>query len=400
MPPLPTLIVGTFKTPLLHTLTFNPTTSPASLTLTQTSPAIGPHSFLALSPSKQHLYATAWTTPPSTVAYAILPDGRVDLINSAPVRSRNGYVACDEGYIYSVSGPGGEVFERRAGDGGVGRLVQEISFVEEEVAAAAAAAAAASGNGSSNGDGGDSKANAEPKHGDFGGLRHGGHSGDLSPDGKALYVADIGRNCVWTYAVDSSSAGKRDHLTLGEKHAALRHNDGPRHTTPHPNGRVLYVLNEHSSTVDAFSLSADGLMLKDAHSVKIIPEQNDARLYWADEVRVSKSLLYDSGSKAPRFLYASTRGLEVGTKGCVAVFALSEEGRMDECVYMYETATSGGWANAVEPAPEGCGGVEGVEFVALTDSEAGCVFMLAFDGRVVREVARVGVEEAATAVWL
>jgi len=152
--------------------------------------------------------------------------------------------------------------------------------------------------------------------------------------------------------------------------------------------------------VDAFSLAGDGLRLQDTHGVKIIPEANDPGLYWADEVRLSKSLLHDRGSKAPRFLYASTRGLEAGTKGYVAVFALSEEGEMGECVDIYETATSGGWANAVEPAPEGSAGAEGVEFVALTDSEEGWVFMLAFDGRKVKEVARVRLEEAATAVWL
>lgn len=379
MPPL-RLLVGTFKTPVVYTLAFDPTTS--TLSILHKNPAIGSHSWLAVSASKQHLYATAWTEPPSTVAYSIHPDdGSVKLINNAPVRSRNGYVACSQTHVYSVSGPGGEVFAIRE-DGGIGSLVQEISFVEEEIAKAGA------------GGGG-----AKPVHGDFGGLRHGAHSGDLSPDGSAFYVADIGRNCVWTYAVDAAAGGGRQHLALGEKHVALRSNDGPRHATPHPNGKVLYVLNEHSSTVDAFSLSSDQLRLSHATGVKIIPEANNPALYWADEVRVSKSLLYEGAAKAPKFLYASTRGLEAHTKGYVAVFALNEEGEIGECRDMFETATSGGWANAVEPAP--CGtGMKGMEYVALTDSEEGWVFVLAFDGSKLEEIARLRVEEAATAVWL
>ena len=66
---------------------------------------------------------------------------------------------------------------------------------------------------------------------------------------------------------------------------------------------------------------------------------------------------------------------------------------------MYETATSGGWANAVQPGPT----VGGVEYVALTDSEVGRVCVLGFDGRRFSEAAVVRLDEgagAATAVWL
>lgn len=123
-------------------------------------------------------------------------------------------------------------------------------------------------------------------------------------------------------------------------------------------------------------------------------------MYWADEVRVSPS---------ERYLYCSTRGLEPTTKGWVAVFALSQDGLpvSDTPLDVYETATSGGWANAVQPAP-GEYNEEGIEYVALTDSEEGFVSVLAFDGKKVTEVARAKLEYlddgkvvgAATAVWL
>ena len=104
-------------------------------------------------------------------------------------------------------------------------------------------------------------------------------------------------------------------------------------------------------------------------------------------------------------MYASTRGLEAGAKGYVAVYGLTEEGRIDEglgengLLDMWETPTSGGWANAVQPGPT----IDGVEYVALTDSEEGLVVVLGFDGKQVTDAGRVKLEDgiagAATAVW-
>jgi carboxy-cis,cis-muconate cyclase len=59
----------------------------------------------------------------------------------------------------------------------------------------------------------------------------------------------------------------------------------------------------------------------------------------------------------------------------------------------------------VEPAPveEWKDVEEGKEYIALTDSEEGYVFVLSWDGEKVEEVARTKLEGgagAATAVWL
>ena len=152
--------------------------------------------------------------------------------------------------------------------------------------------------------------------------------------------------------------------------------------------------------VDVFSCDETGTKLQYEQGVRIIPADKDEKDYWADEVRTS----FSYGDK-PKYMYASTRGLEVGTKGYVAVFALTEEGRVDEkkgkggLLDMWETPTSGGWANAVQPGPT----VEGVEYVALTDSEEGLVMVLGWDGKRIKEVGRVRLEDgaagAATAVW-
>lgn len=375
-------IVGTFNTATIYSLRFQP---PCNLAVLQASPAVGSHSFLALSPSRIHLYATAWLQQPSVISYRVQPDHTVALLNQQPVKSRSGYVAASATHLYSAGGSSGEVFALNA-DGSVGDTVQELCFND---------AATAGGQN-----------NSADAHGGFGGLRHGAHSIDLSPDGKSVFVADIGRNCIWVYKVadENALATGKPHLAPRSKHISPRANDGPRHTTPHPNGRILYSVQEHSSMVDSFSINTTDLTLEHAQGVKIIPADKDPKDYWADEVRVSVSK-----HGQPEYLYASTRGLEQGTKGYVAVFKLAVDGSINgEALHIWETPTSGGIANAVEPAPawydvKGTG----YEYMALTDSQEGWVFVLSFDGETIRECARLKLEDkavdvvqAATAVWL
>lgn len=246
----------------------------------------------------------------------------------------------------------------------------------------------------------------------------GAHSVDLSPDGRIAYVADIGHNCIWTYVVNDEGGKVAEVLTQRAKHVAPRVGDGPRHCWPHPNGRVVYCVQEHSGMVDAFAVgggdgNGDGdgdgdaavVQLAHMHGHSLLPAGKAAGDFWADEVRTSN--LYGNGGQ-PRWLYASTRGLERGTKGYVAVFELDGQGAMrGPAVEIHETRTSGGLANAVEPAPRavyeqlGVSG-SGEEFLALTDSEEGWVVVLGWDGMRFREVAAIRLDgaEVATAVWV
>jgi carboxy-cis,cis-muconate cyclase len=373
-------LVGTFYTPKLFTLRFTPSKHipNCKLEITHTSEAIGGHSWLSLSASKTHLYTTVWASPPSVAAYRINPNHTLTFLNSQPVRTMSGYVCCSPSTLYSAGGPSGEVFSL-AKDGSIGPLVQDLEFRDQ-------------------GGNEDDGARSGVKHGDFGGLRHGAHSIDLSTSGKEIFIADIGHNCIWSYSISSGSS--QGQLQNRQKWIASRINDGPRHTWPHPNGKILYSVQEHSCFVDTLSISSK-TTLSLLSGVRIIPKDEDEKNYWADEVRLSKP-----ASGPPKYLYASTRGLEKETKGYVAVFGLDENGLVQgEAIEIFETATSGGIANAVEPAPM----VEGqeVEFLAMTDSQEGYVFVLAFDGKKITEVAKtqlVGEDgkslAAATAVWL
>ena len=158
--------------------------------------------------------------------------------------------------------------------------------------------------------------------------------------------------------------------------------------------------------VDVFSVAADGTTLEHKQACSVLPPGKDCKAYWADEVR------YSTGPDPlrPRYLYASNRGLDAATKGYVAAYELNEEGYLEseQPTHIWETPTSGGLANAVEPAPWQKGQSEDVEYLALTDSQEGWVSVLSFDGKEIKEVSKVNLgktEEgkvvgAATAVWL
>jgi len=85
-------------------------------------------------------------------------------LNSVPIPSRSGYVTASNKAVYSAAGPTGDVVLLDPSTGGLTEHVQEVSFV----------------------DGGQWKDDGSVL--DFGGLRHGAHGADLSPDGKALFV--------------------------------------------------------------------------------------------------------------------------------------------------------------------------------------------------------------------
>lgn len=419
------ILVGTFGTPYLFSLRFTPPSSDnptASLKIIKQHAAVGSHSWLHLNPPNKsgirNLYATAWLEPPSIAAYAVHDSSNIELLNTAPTNSRSGYVCASMTHAYSAGGATGEVFALDqqtgaftsgtsttdgAGEKNTISPVQKLDFIDTT---------AQRDDGSTM---------------DFGGLRHGAHSADLSPDGSLLYIADIGRNCIWMYSIESGN----EHMQLVEKKISPRKHDGPRHVWPHPGGKYVYSLQEHSSVVDVFEVVKSGdsdVRLVHKQGVRIIPRGLPVNEFWADEVRTSLS----NGGQ-PKYLYASTRGLKEGRKGYVAVYALTPEGLVDGAelvtaqtagkqehedddgwrdddqaglLCMYETVTSGGWANAIQPGVA----VGGVEYIAMTDSEEGYVFVLSWDGKEIREAARVSLNEgvdtskgkngAATAVWL
>lgn len=429
-------LVGTFNTPELFHLYFDANKS--TLTLLETYPAHGNHSWLAFDQYRRNLYATAWTEPSCIASYRVQrkstpPSGTtcpeytsisIELLNTAPTRARSGYVAVGrnpENVVYTVGGPTGEVLRLNKDCGSFetsSTCVQELDFIKGHVSNPLPAKNGVGTLTNGHGHG------LEQKILDFGGLRHGSHSIDLSPDGSIAYVADIGRNCIWVYSVCS----KDGTLTLSQKSLCTRPNDGPRHVWPHPNGEVVYVLEEHSCFVDVYRVHRPAksqpicatqdvgsqtmeVQLVWIQGVRIVPAHLSHTLFWADEVRLSPG-------ERPCHLLASTRGLASDTKGYVALFALDDNGEIveqkgqrteEKWLDMWQSPASGGWANAIEPCHSMLRGPDGKEstYAALTDSDTGSVIVLQVKGDELVKVAQLDLGQthgrtrgAATAVWL
>ncbi|OAA37534.1 Muconate cycloisomerase 1 [Beauveria brongniartii RCEF 3172] len=386
------LFVGTFNVPYLYTLSFDPHL--AHLNVTHISNATAYNPWLSFAPNQKTLYATAWE-PAGVTAYRIHRDDddsshTLELINSKPVVGPPGYVTSTNSYLYSAGGASGEVF-RVESDGALGDLVQQLDFTV-----------------------GGSEGVSPP--GGVAGLANGTHSVDLSPKGDTLYVADIGANGVWTFSV-SEANGLPTVLADQQLYGAPRDNDGPRHAWPHPNGKILYVIGEHSNVVDVFHVKKHGngtvKDLEHLQGASVLPQGSNVTHYAADEVRLSTG---PPGSP-PQYLFASTRGRANNANGYVSAFELDSEGKLVhmKAIDLWETPTSGRSANAIEPAPwvaAASSDAPFLQYLALTDDVAGKVRILTFDGARIQELGAVtlevpasdkefnGIVQAATAVWL
>ncbi|KAM3460551.1 hypothetical protein MY5147_002917 [Beauveria neobassiana] len=386
------LFVGTFNAPYLYTLSFDPHL--AHLNVTHISNATAYHPWLSFAPNQKTLYATTWE-PPGVAAYKIHRDDdgsshTLELINSNPVVELPGYVTATNSYLYSAGCASGEVF-RVESDGALGDLAQQLYFPI-----------------------GGSEGVSPP--GRVAGIANGTHSVDPSPDGDTLYVADIGANGVWTFTV-SEANGNPAVLTDQQLHGAPRDHDGPRHAWPHPDGKILYTIGEHSNMVDVFRVKkhCNGTVkdLEHLQGASVLPQGSNVTHFAADEVRLSTG---PPGSP-PQYLFASTRGRVNNANGYVSAFELDTEGKLvhTEAVDIWETPTSGESANAVEPAPwvaAASPDAPSQQYLALTDDIAGKLRILTFDGAQFQELVAVTLEvpaydkefngtvEAATAVWL
>src|ERR1035438_8916190 len=79
------------------------------------------------------------------------------------------------------------------------------------------------------------------------------HGSVFSPDNRYLLVADLGADRIFVYRFDVGTGALRPAATAW---VAATPGSGVRHLAFHPNGKVLYAINELSSTVTAYTWDA------------------------------------------------------------------------------------------------------------------------------------------------
>ncbi|RUS42854.1 lactonase family protein [Cohnella sp. AR92] len=129
------------------------------------------------------------------------------------------------------------------------------------------------------------------------------HSSFYSPDGRYLFVCDLGLDRIFAYTLQD------DRLVLhGE--TELHPGAGPRHLAFHPNGKFAYVINEVDSSVTAFAYDAEAGALHSFQNVSTLPEGFEGENTTA-EIAISEN---------GRFLYGSNRGHD-----SIAVYSIDGE---------------------------------------------------------------------------
>jgi len=133
------------------------------------------------------------------------------------------------------------------------------------------------------------------------------HEVVFSPDNRFLLLADLGLDKIFVYRFDAYKGT----VTPAEKpFAKVAPGAGVRHMAFHPNGKILYAINEMGNTVTAFRYDPAKGALTDFQSVSTLP-QNFKGASTTAEVAVNA---------AGTILYGSNRGQD-----SIAIFSIDPE---------------------------------------------------------------------------
>jgi 6-phosphogluconolactonase len=133
------------------------------------------------------------------------------------------------------------------------------------------------------------------------------HEVVFSPDNRFLLLADLGLDKIFVYRFD---AAKGTVSPAEQPFAKVAPGAGVRHMAFHPNGKILYAINEMGSTVTAFRYDPAKGTLADFQSLSTLP-QNFKGASTTAEVAVNA---------AGTILYGSNRGHD-----SIAIFSIDPE---------------------------------------------------------------------------
>jgi 6-phosphogluconolactonase len=121
------------------------------------------------------------------------------------------------------------------------------------------------------------------------------HSVTFDPAERFCLVCDLGLDRVFVYSLDRAS-GKL--LPNEPPYVATTPGAGPRHLAFHPNGRIVFVINEMGNTITSYHYAGERGTLSPIESVPTLPPDFTGENTTAD-IHVAPS---------GRFVYGSNRG--------------------------------------------------------------------------------------------
>ncbi|WP_324647036.1 lactonase family protein [Acinetobacter sp. MD2] len=232
-------------------------------------------SWLAVSKDQKTLYSTnedGREINGGVSAFKIDADGNLKLLNRVDSQGQqpaHAEVSPDEKYLlisnYSVSGRGAgvAVFALNQ-DGSIGQFVQNIAFGEG------------------------SKVIAERQASGH------AHSVTFTPDGKRVFLADLGGDVIRAYAYQANA--KTPLKATPEQNLRFPAGSGPRHLLFSKNGQYAYATTEMAAQVTVFA--------KKAGKYQLLQQENLTTKTNADTKSASGLLFSPDG----KFLYVGNRG--------------------------------------------------------------------------------------------
>ena len=212
--------------------------------------------FIALSPDRRFLYSIDEFGGKDNFVAAFAIEGRGGDLRALNRQNSRGKAAC---YV-EVDPTGKSVLVANYSSGSVaslpvmgdGSLGESASFFQHS------------------GSGGDPQRQQGPN----------AHCFVVSPDGKHALAADLGIDKVMIYTLDAAIAKLAPNAA--QSFAKLTPGSGPRHLTFHPNGKLVYVINELANTITVFDWNAAHGTLQEKQTIATLPADFTGKSYTAD----------------------------------------------------------------------------------------------------------------------
>jgi len=271
----------------IHAYQLDPSAGRLTL-LHRTSPAPNPF-YLAVSPDQKYLYAVharqfGGTEPEQVAAYELA--GRSGELKPLNRQSAHGSAAC---YL-DVDATGKALLVANYSTGSVASLpVKEDGSLGE-----AASVIQHAGSGVD-------PARQKGPH---------AHCIVVSPDNRFAYAADLGLDQVLSYRLGAATAKLSPNRPPFVKAPP---GAGPRHLTFHPNGKLVYVINELGNSVTVFDYEPGAGTLTERQTIPTLPNDFTGKSYCAD-LKITPD---------GRFLYGTNRGHD-----SIAGYRIGDDGRL------------------------------------------------------------------------
>ncbi|BCS30589.1 uncharacterized protein APUU_80892A [Aspergillus puulaauensis] len=266
------LVTGSYTNTTLFLLAFDSVSR--TLGLDSTVPGYGLHQFVSSNSAKDRIHATAMSEPPRLFSWSVSESFTFNHLDTVNIRNSSSacYVSDNGQYAFSAGGPTAHVHALDQ-DGGIGQLIDEIDLLPSEEIKRV-----------------DKTRNA---------VLYGAHAFDVNVNNKA-FIPDLGMNSIYMYDIAAN---------------------GSRNTYPSKDGRLLYVITEHTQWLDVYEIG--DIQLKHVQRGSAIP--NDFRgefTFRGNTVQPSRD---------EKYLFTSSRSRNSpGANGYVADFALNETGYLAE----------------------------------------------------------------------